>query len=455
MAEQDFINWYLATFDYTHPNPVGRGAGTPYYRYWEIAVAVPVPNARLNRPKKVRKAIASFTANSGGEGIITITEGSAVLATILKNELAGLGFGRLHKADETDNETFEIKSVTSSTITVTIKTQAPFTKTFVAGAICTITSTTMANEWTVTDSLVTPTSLIKGFPINYNDIDGSINGQQLSIVLSDIDESNKYIETTLSPDIYRFIKSGYKYRIGARYYIGWRSNNSDGSTLSQAAYNNAIFDISLNSNVYTSEEMINLSYWFDNSAIDSSSLKHKYYVFNSVISNTIVDSTSLRDGLRKLRIGIKGTGTIPFINNHIIIGFENIYWEHSGGVESSLGCVLLPNAPTRESVNIGWIEEEFNIDRMANNDGVLSFTKGNPNVNRKYRISCTFIDVPMSALNKLKIIEMFQNDGYLINLHTHFNELPQVLTGYLKISNIKKTGVLFALTTFDFVFEEV
>lgn len=451
-SEAAWLAWYQATFDYAHPNPVGKGAGTPYYRYWEIGVAVPINNAHFCYPKKIRETILSSVAI--GANTFTIRKDTTANATILKNYLTNLGIGQLFKADQSDNESFEIASITQSTTDLIFVIYGTFTKAFSANDVFICYSSTMIDNWDVKNSLIVPTSLVKGFPVNYNDIDGKIRAQQLSIILSDITSDKKYFETSLTTDIYRFIKSNYTYRIGARYYIGWRSSNDDAGKVTLSTYNGATFDISLDSNVYTSEEMINLSYWFDNSAIDTSELKHKYYVFNKVISNTI-DSTNIRDGARKLKLGIKLTGSSILVNNHVIIGLEDIYWEHSGGVESSLGCVLLPNAPNRDSIKIGYIEEDLIIDRGSNNDGFLSFPRGNPNTNRKYTLTCTFTDVPLGIFNKLKIMEMFQNDGYLINIHPHFNELPQVLTGYLKITNVRKNGTMFGLTTFDLYFEEV
>jgi hypothetical protein len=451
--ESNFIDWYLATFSYSTPMPVGSGAGTPYFRFWEIAVNVPVPNAHFSYPKKIRESISSNISIGGST--FTITKDSTADATILKNYLAGLGFGQIFKADESDSEKFEIASVTSTDAVVTITIQGTFTKTFSSADIFICVSSVMVESWDIKSNLITPTSLVKGFPIDLNNIDGKIRAQQLSIPAQSLDTSKIYMECNLNDDIYRYLKSSYSYRIGARYYIAFRSSNSDGGVYTSSDYSTMQPIISLDSDVYTSEQMINLAYWFNVSSIDTSNSKHKYYNFNAKISNTLVDSTNLRDGARLLKLGLKATSANPSLTNHLIIGLEDIYWEHSGGVESTLGCILLPNAPDRNSINIGCVEEELNIDRAANNDGFLSFTRGNPNANRKYTLACNFNDVPLAIYNKLKIIETFQNDGFLINLHTHLNEFPQVLTGYMTIKNIKKSNPLFGLVSFEFYFEEV
>jgi hypothetical protein len=162
MSEASFITWYKDTFSYTVPCPVSRGAGTPYYKFWEIGVAAPIPNYHFSVPKKLRLYLDSGIA--AGNTTFGIDCATSSAANITKNYIGNGGFALLVRADNSLTEIVEIASVTVSTTFVILTLQYALKSTFYALDSLTFVSDRCVDLWDTSDSALIPISLVKTIP---------------------------------------------------------------------------------------------------------------------------------------------------------------------------------------------------------------------------------------------------------------------------------------------------
>lgn len=429
MAESDYINFYKSTFNYSNPNPVGK-IGTGFYRTWEIGVSVPVPNPHFNYQKKLRYAI---NTNTLGAGYIGIGAGSTEAATKIANIIKA-GWSRLSKADGSLSEIVEILQASVNVAEVVIDWKVAPTNSFVPGDIFEYYSPVNADQWASESSLLVPATMLKEYPADLGDIDGKLYAQQLQIVSTNYNSTVRLFQAALPTDIHRYLNSSYNYRIGARYKMGWGSDTTSRGEVS----------IKVTTNTVPKKLILN---YFPTQYAD------KFWLHNSDKFTDFLAEATIRASAQYMQIAVTNADATASVGTYKF-SFEDIYWEHSAGVESLMGCLLLPNAPLRDSLSIDVLEGEFEDLIVSNNNRYPYFPRGNPNITRKHKISGTFDSVTNSQYQKLKIMERFQNDGFLINIHPHLSEVGQHLTGTLRIGAKRKNIFDMSRVSFDFEFVE-
>jgi len=440
-----YVAWYVSTFDYAHATPA-RIEDSRYWRSWQLGVNVPIPNPHFTWEKKVTM-IGTNTQNSGASHII-LNLGSTELRDRFKNLLTVQGYGVISNNATKIGEIVRINTWSNeNSTTARIVFDRALEHTYTApNYTIEFFSDRIASGWDVNDSLLVPRGLAKSYPVDLEDVDGKLQGQQLYIGSGNFTGTQKEFTTNI-PNIQEYAKqgNGLYYRVGARYHIKYYPlPASIGSA--DAGY------ISVKILGCDTPEKIILNYI-------TGAEDNKYFIFHSYPAfsdwktyNTLLDSTTYN----RLYIAFVG-GTAPLSNLEINFGIDDIYLEHSAGFETTqdkLGTLLMTYAPNRESLsmNADSLEE---VVQVSNADKYPFFPLGNPNKSKKYSIGCTFEDSNMDTYRKLQILQTWQDNGFNLNLHTHMPELPEVLTGRMKLGNLRKNVWAFTRVSFDFEFTEV
>lgn len=465
-TEASLVTRYKIYCDYSNPHPVGKAITNGRFRYWEIAVGVPIPNNHFSYYTKIRKILyASCTAVATSIQIQCTASAEAYkvrecLDLTIGNANSG-GYAKLTAVDDSSSAILEISRVTAPTVSGTVVTLHLAVVTgaaFADTAIFQFYTPKLAEGWDFENNYVSggqavlnPYGLNKILPAELDNMNGKVNAQMISIRKPLSDDAFGYVvfSATLQDDIHRWINKNYVYRMGMRYTLNWR----------EAASVNDEVVIYFHNMLLATPTNRDIRYHYN----DSEYLADKYFLVNSAPidgANHLASLSNIRGNASYRKLGLivtPATSTTGTLDHYI--GIEDFWFEHSGGAEiysadTSLGCLLLPVPPNRDSVEVGYDTDEIDVIRTENNSRFAFNSHGNPNQTRKYFVKGSFQDIPMSQYQKLKILEGFQNDGFLLNLHPHFIELPEVLTGYMKISNQKKTGFDFTRMSFDFEFQE-
>lgn len=72
----------------------------------------------------------------------------------------------------------------------------------------------------------------------------------------------------------------------------------------------------------------------------------------------------------------------------------------------------------------------------------------------RFKLTARFENVPQAMWEKLMVFDRYQKAGNLLNLHPKFDELPAVMTGRMKITNVSKTYWDLTYRNFTFTFTE-
>jgi len=433
--------WYVNTFNYNIPQP----ADSPdrrFFRLWQMAVAVPIPNFHFTYPKKQNQAIIADATS--GDAFILVGFTNANDRIQFKNLLASKNYAlvsnTITKTSEgvrLSGDTEDINDSTNYNLRLYIEDVLQYSYT-ANNAIIEFYTSKLAEKWSLDNKGLLPLGIRKGLPIELTDIDGKLFAQQLRLTAAEFNLTEKKFYTEI-PNLqeYAYANSGYTYRIGCRYYLAYTTAVPDSMALGGEIY------VKLPGT--NSPNKILLNYL--------NGTFNKYYLFNSIAFNDwkSYDLIKIIEANRRLEVSFVGFNTPTY---DLDFGLDDIYLEHSAGFENILGALLLTMAPDRDSLDIGSDQTEESI-KLANADRFPYFPYGNPNRTKKYSIGCTFTNSNMDTYEKLKILEMWQNDGFNLNLHTHMSELPEVLTGRMTLGHAKKGVFDFKKISFDFYFEEV
>lgn len=467
MAESDFVTWYSNNVAIK-----GSANGTclanytsPYFKYWELGVGLPIKNSRFAVKKRIRKLLSANVIV--GATSFKFTEGSNLLALIARNEIAETFSSRascllrISKADWSYSEIIELHSstptsVSGSEVTVNLMTGTTFANAFSTNDIMEFVSPLIADGWNAFHHCLQPMGLLKAFPLDFNNLIGDMIAQRVVVTGAGLNtycyggSTYQYFETSYPTDIDRWtsydkVAVPYYYRFGAAWRLSVLTNITN---ISWATTSIGMVSTLVSPN----GEWINLL----PSTMPTGFQQDKLYVSNSAgfASNTLKNPPTLRATAQQVGFDWHTGVNTHTSNEEVRFDIHDIWYEHSAGLESVLGCVVLQVPPQRESIAINKVEGETETFRLANNGLYAYHPKGNPNEFGKYQISCTFESVPIGMLRKLQKLESFQNDGFMINLHPKYPDLPQCLQGRLKVSNIRKAVYAFDRVTFDFEFEE-
>ena len=452
-----YKNWYLNTFNYTLPRPADENA-SGRYRLWQIAVNIPIPNFHFTYPQKViRQLIADSSAGADGVYVgFTDTTARDTFVNLINVKGYGLVTNTSTKIGEIVqlSGSYSFPGALSGQNGVKVDFYEALNNSYTGGqGSFEFFTDKIAEKWKSTHPKLYPKGLKKKIPIEMYDMDGKFFAQQLAIDSSNFNALPKSFSCEL-PNLHQFannydLQTGVipiYYRLGLRYYIKYSGNPADASDAT-------VGTIYARLNGTDNPNKIKLNY--------VGGTTNKYFVHNSYPAfNDWKSFTNIRDSSTYKELEIRFTGVNSPIRS-LEFGLDDVYLEHSGGVEDStdlggscLGCLLLTNAPNRDSISMSEIKYEEEMV-LSNGDKYSYFPMGSPNSNRKYRIACTFENSTMDTWRKLKIIETWQDAGYNINLHTHMPELPEVLTGRMKIGESRKDIFDFRRVSFSFEFEEV
>lgn len=131
-------------------------------------------------------------------------------------------------------------------------------------------------------------------------------------------------------------------------------------------------------------------------------------------------------------------------NGEILIYLDHLFVEHSGGVNfgATDGCVDF------ERYNAFPLQDSLQVDKKVADTGFYHEKK-------KYIIKARFEDVKQSLWDSIEMLLEWQERGYLLNLHPALNDVRNVITGKLKITNFKKDFWHLGYRSFDFEFTEM
>mgnify|MGYP001561035538 CR=1 FL=1 len=447
-----YIAWYTTTFNYSTPQPADIDDPT-FHRLWQLGVNVPIPNFHFTYPKKIVKTVfKNITASSSTNFAIQFD--SALERDKFKNLIVENLFVLITNNSTKVGEIQQLagtyaNDATNYGLDIDIKTADDFVNSYTGGSTTVEFYTPqIAESWDVDHNLLVPKGLYKGYPVDFEDIDGKLFAQRLNISAGNYNATEKIFETSI-PNLQEFVPTiapnlnDIYYRVGLRYYLKFSSN----PTLVTESKVGAV-TVKLPGCATTRKMLLNYA----------TGLADRYYLFNSSAFTDwkTYDEIKASASYKKLQISMVNTPLI--IGDSVDLHLDDIYLEHSGGAEfaadSPLGCLLMTYAPNREGLTMGAdFVEEYNT--LANGDKYPNHPFGNPNRSKKHRISCVFEDAPLDIYQKLKILEMWQHNGYNLNLHTHLPEMPEVLTGRMKLGDATKGIFDFKRVSFEFSFMEV
>ena len=123
--------------------------------------------------------------------------------------------------------------------------------------------------------------------------------------------------------------------------------------------------------------------------------------------------------------------------------------------QANSGYYTFAEYPIRSTINIDLIEN-IRTNVLSNGSMNYGYPTSEDSSGDRYRIRARFSNVTETFFNKIMKFYSWQKQGYLLNLHPKYDDLPFVMTGIMKISNISKSEH-WDLTriSFDFTFEEV
>jgi len=412
------------TFSGTYENPHLSTRN----RTWDLAVAIPLTNPHLLKPKLV-----SYVITSQDDITVIFDCGTSNDATVIHKALLRLIqqrkiYCQLAKTDRTAIENKQVATIYSiNSTSITIKLSSSPLYDYSAGSYITFTLNNFADGWSISGA-IEPVSIRKTLISHITNMVGDFFAQELYIPYGSYNTAEKlfYQFVDLST---AWIPKGSQLRIGCVFNI--KMLNSSGFELVSP-----VGDIRMFWNRGGSKEYIG-------SLIDNS-YGDIYTVFNS-------------NAMRKPDTEIPSLG-FSFINlsgTDAAVRFwvDEIWAEHDAGFGSG-GYVNVGNYPVRSS--LGYTDsDDISLDRLANGDYFLYTDFGNANESSKWIIESEWQFCTVDTYNKFKMMESFCRDGYLINLHSKLPEVPEVLTGKLVVKDLNKSTFDFTKSNFKVTFQEV
>jgi len=437
-----YTAWYISTFGYESPQKADQ-ADINGTRYWQIGVSVPIPNPHFRYPKKASYNI--ITDSTTGQVSVRIQFASASLRSLFENLMQENLYGLVSNNSTRQGEIVQLSGdfTEQSSYSIDIKFRNGLENAYTGNnSLLNIFFAKMAEKWECDSEELVPVNLRKVFPVEIENMIGSPFAQRLHMDSTSFISGKTQKFFTVIPNLQNYVpitedkfkqtKQNYRYRIGARYCIKYNPQPAGDST----SY--GLIRIVLPG--CTSQNKVLLNYIEGTNEL--------FYLFNSSSFNDWDTYPNIVDSTEKKKVVIQFTGDST--GRDLYFSIEDIYLEHSAGVETTLGCLLLTRVPNRDSIQMDNETFEENI-QLSNADRFPYFPFGNPNRSGKLRLSCTFENSNMDTYYKLKILESFQSDGFNINLHTHLKEHPEVLIGRMKIGPYSKG--IFDLNKVSFAFE--
>lgn len=128
---------------------------------------------------------------------------------------------------------------------------------------------------------------------------------------------------------------------------------------------------------------------------------------------------------------------------HLHLYTDELWVEHAGGVNYSDqdGCLDFGRYcvwPEQGSIEIGYIEDPTSLNYKR----------------RRMQISARFPLVSQAFWDQLEIVLGWQQRGHSINIHPYLNDVPNVLTGKISVSDIKKESWDLTKRSFTLTFIE-
>lgn len=120
---------------------------------------------------------------------------------------------------------------------------------------------------------------------------------------------------------------------------------------------------------------------------------------------------------------------------------------------SSNGYYKFPTYPDDNSVS--WTLRDTSVFDYRNNQSVYQFDPtGLGERNEKITLTASFTKVPLSFYESLRQFERVQRNGFYLNLHPYgYEEIPEILTGKIKLSNKSVRRSMWDVDKVDFDLE--
>ena len=122
--------------------------------------------------------------------------------------------------------------------------------------------------------------------------------------------------------------------------------------------------------------------------------------------------------------------------------------------QTNNGYYTFTEYPIRSSLAIDEIYPETKVS-LADGSAKIFHTTSEGDKGVRYRIRCRFENVPSTMWDKLMVLLNWQRKGNMLNLHPMYDDLPSVMTGRMRLSNITKTYWDLSYRSFNFEFEEL
>lgn len=166
-----------------------------------------------------------------------------------------------------------------------------------------------------------------------------------------------------------------------------------------------------------------------------------------------------------------GSGSYESSGKSISTALDDVIQIYSnGGVISDIGLEFAYNPlvdkeissggyyqfPTYADENsVSWSVNDASVFGNRNNQSVWQYDPtGQGERNEKITLTASFSKVPLSFYKKLREFERIQKNGFYLNLHPYgYDELPDIITGKIKLSNKNISRSMWNLDRVDFDIE--